>query len=114
MHHNERRLGIRWCTCIFATVVGINIPYEQIVGECLSILGELGQPRLRVKAENLGEQKSCGQKTISYFRNMQFNLHPLSRSAITLFLKCQLVWLGGSGEYLMIHVRLIVEPCLRR
>lgn len=113
VHHNRGWFCIRRSTSVFATVVGIHIPDEQIVGERLSVLSELRESRFRVEAEELSveieREMVCGQKL--FLALEQFNPGP--SPIITLFLKCQFVWLGGSGEYLMIHVRLIVEPCVK-
>lgn len=66
VHHDGSRISVWRRTRIFAGVVHVHVSYQQIVGESFSVLGELRQPRLRLKAQHL-------QQTFSHFQNSQIS-----------------------------------------
>lgn len=58
VHHDRCRVSVRRRTSVFARVIDGHVPDQQIVGEGLSVLGELRQPRLRLKAQHLQRPSS--------------------------------------------------------
>jgi hypothetical protein len=74
MHHYRGWLGVRRCTRIFAAIVGIHVPDEQVVGERLAILRELRQPRFRVEAQDLRGEKGLWSTKRFLTRNLMLVL----------------------------------------